>query len=56
MATNWPRGDLVGWRINQKHFWSGETIGISSLDKKPYPSPAICGIQTHDLTVTQWWC
>ena len=35
MATNWPRGDLVGWRINMKHFRSGKTIGTSSLDENP---------------------
>ena len=55
MATNWPRGDLVGWRINTKHFRSGKTIGISSLDEKPKPTRACCGIRTHDLPVTQWW-
>ena len=39
MATNRPQGDLVGWRINVRHFWLGKTIEISSLDKKkPYPT------------------
>ena len=43
MATNRPQGDLVGWRIDLKHFWSGKTIGISSLDKKNpiLPMPAV---------------
>ena len=27
--------NFVGWRINTKHFPSGKTIGISSLDEKP---------------------
>ena len=27
-STNWPRGDLVGWRINTKHFRSGKTVGV----------------------------
>ena len=36
MATNWTQGDLVGFRIDLKHFWSGKTIGISSLDKNPF--------------------
>ena len=34
MATICPRGDLVGWIINMKHFRSGKTVGISSLDEK----------------------
>ena len=37
MATNRPEGDLVGGRINTKHFQIGKTIGISFLDKKTYP-------------------
>ena len=56
MGTNLPQGDLVGWRIDWKHIQSGKTIGISSLDKKTYRTHASCGIQTHDLPVTQWWC
>ena len=24
--------------------------------KKPYPTHAGCGIQAHDLPVSQWWC
>ena len=54
MATNWPGGDLVGWRINTTDFRSGKTIGISSMDEKHEPTHAGCGIETHDLTVTQW--
>ena len=46
--------NLVGWRINTKHFQSGKTIGISSLDEKPQPTHAGCGIQAHNLPVTQW--
>ena len=34
MATSRPQGDLVGWRVNTKHFQLGKTIEISSLDKK----------------------
>ena len=26
MATNWPQGDLVGWRINTKHFRQGKPL------------------------------
>ena len=30
-----PQGDLVGWRMNTKHFQLGKTIEISSMDKNP---------------------
>ena len=40
----------------KKHFRSGKTTGTSSLDEKPYPTHAGCGIRIHDLPVTQWWC
>ena len=53
-----PQGDLVGCRINTKHFRLGKTMkttGVSSLHKKPYPTHASCGIQAHNLPVTQWW-
>ena len=55
MATNNPQCDLVGWRINTKHFCLGKTTEMSCLDKKPYPTHAGCGIQTRDLPVTHWW-
>ena len=32
---NIPGGALVGCGIDKEHFWSGKTIGISSLDKNP---------------------
>ena len=35
MVTNRPQGNLVGWRINKKHFRLGKNIEISSLDKYP---------------------
>ena len=54
MATNRPQGDLVGWRINTKHFQLGKIIEISPLDKKHYPTNAGCGIRAHNLSVTQW--
>ena len=44
MATSRAQGDLDGWRINTKHFRLGKTIGIPSLDKKPYPIYAGCEI------------
>ena len=53
MATNRPQGDLVGWRINTKHFRLRKTIEISFQDKKHYPTHAGCRIQAHNLPVTQ---
>ena len=54
MVIHDPQHDLVGWKIN--NFWLGKTIEISSLDKKPCPIHAGCGIQVYNLPVTQWWC
>ena len=41
--------------MEMKHFQRGKTIEMSFLDEKPYPTYAGCGIQTHNLPVTQWW-
>ena len=35
MATNWPRGDLAGWRINTKHFRSGKPLEFLPWMEKP---------------------
>ena len=35
MATNRPQGDLLGWRINTKHFQFGIATDTSSLYKNP---------------------
>ena len=34
-VTNMPRGDLVGWRIDEKHFRSGKTAGEVGPTSKP---------------------
>ena len=36
MATNWPRGDLVGWRINTKNiFGQGKPLEFLPWMKNP---------------------
>ena len=34
---NEPKGDIVGWKIDNKHFWVGKIIEISVLDENTIP-------------------
>ena len=47
---------LLGEELVRNIFGQGETLEFLPWIKKPYPMHASCGIQAHDLPVTQWWC